>query len=67
MQLLPLYESQIKLYSNFWIGIYGDLWVIAGEFLIHIVQDMMKINRHKLANYQSGLRVMNLLQMTHNI
>ena len=52
-----------KRHSNFWIGIYGDLWVIAWEFLIDIVQDMMKINRHKLADYQSGLRVMNLIQI----
>lgn len=56
-----------RRHSNFWIGIYGDLWVIAWEFLIDIVQDMMKINRHKLANYQSGLRVMNSSQMFHNI
>lgn len=49
-------------HSNFWIGIYGNLWVIAWEFLIDIVQDMMKINRHKLADYQSGLRVINLIQ-----
>lgn len=50
-------------HSNFWIGIYGDLWIIAWEFLIDIVQDMMKINRHKLADYQNGLRVMNLIQI----
>ncbi len=49
-------------HSNFWIGIYGNLWVIAWEFLIDIVQDMMKINSHKLADYQSGLRVINLIQ-----
>ena len=52
-----------RRHSNFWIGIYGNLWVIAWEFLIDIVQDMMKINRHKLADYQSGLRVMNLIQI----
>ncbi len=60
-------KRKSKRHSNFWIGIYGDLWVIAWEFLIDIVQDMMKINRHKLASYQSGLGVMNLLQMAHNI
>lgn len=50
-------------HSNFWIGIYGDLWVIAWEFLIDIVQDMMKINRHKLPDYQNGLKVMSMLHI----
>ena len=50
-------------HSDFWIGIYGNFWVIAWEFLIDIVQDMMKINRRKLANYQSGLRVISLLKI----
>jgi hypothetical protein len=56
-------QRNFRRHSNFWVGLYGNLWVIAWEFLRDIIQDMMKINRHKLANYQSGLKVMSMLQM----
>ena len=55
-------KRKSKRHSNFWIGTYGDLWVIAWEFLIDIIQDMMNINRHKLPLYQKGLRAMSMLQ-----
>jgi len=51
-----------RRHSNFWLGIYGDLWVIAWEFLMDIIQDMMNINRHKFPFYQKGLRAMSMLQ-----
>ncbi len=56
-------QRNSRRHSNFWVGLYGNLWVIAWEFLRDIIQDMMQINRHKLANYQSGLKVMSMLQM----
>jgi Transposase DDE domain len=49
-------------HSNFWIGIYGELWIIAWEFLGDIIQDMMNCHRHKMPNYQNGIRAMNLIQ-----
>lgn len=51
-----------RRHSNFWIGIYGDLWIIAWKFLVNLVQDIMNINRHKLPSYQKGLRAMSILQ-----
>ena len=55
-------KRKSRRHSNFWIGIYGDLWIIAWEFLVNIVQDIMNINRHKLPSYQKGLRAMSILQ-----
>ena len=51
-----------KRHSNFWIGLYGDLWIIAWEFLVNIFQDLMSINSYKLPLYQKGLRAMSILQ-----
>jgi len=55
-------KRQSRRHSNFWIGMYGDLWIIAWEFLVDTIQDIMNINRHKLPSYQKGLRVMSILQ-----
>lgn len=51
-----------RRHSNFWLGLYGNLWIIAWEFLVDIIQQMMNINRHKLPLYQKGLRAMSMLQ-----
>ena len=50
-------------HSNFWVGLYGNLWVITWEFLRDTVQELMNCHRHKLPSYQNGLKVMSLLQM----
>ena len=55
-------KRRSRRHSNFWIGIYGDLWIIAWEFLGDIVQDFIKINRHKLPSYQKGLRAISILK-----
>lgn len=52
-----------KRHSNFWLGLYGSLWVIAWEFLTDIVQDMMNLSLHKLPSYQRGLKAMSMLQI----
>ncbi len=55
-------KRQSRRHSNFWIGMYGDLWIIAWEFLVETIQNIININRHKLPSYQKGLRVMSILQ-----
>ena len=47
--------------SNFWVGIYGKLWVIAWEYLIYIVQGMMNLSPQKKPYYQRRLKAMSLL------
>ena len=53
-----------RRHSNFWLGLYGNLWIIAWEFLVDIVRDLISVNRSKLALYRRGLKAMSMLQNT---
>lgn len=50
-----------KRHSNFWIGLYGSLWV--DNFLTcHIwVEELMRLTPHKLPFYQQGIRAKTLI------
>jgi hypothetical protein len=48
--------------SNFWLGLYGDVWIIAREFVGQWVEELMKVNLNKLPFYQKGIRAMNIIQ-----
>ncbi len=50
-----------KRHSNFWVGMYGELWVMAWEYLVEIVTDMMNFNPQKKLNYQRGLKALSML------
>jgi hypothetical protein len=30
--------------SNFWLGLYGDVWVITKEFVVQWLKELMKVN-----------------------
>jgi hypothetical protein len=51
-----------KRHSNFWLGLYGSLWINAWEFCSEFVNIMMMNNSHKLTNYQRGLNAMSLIE-----
>jgi len=48
--------------SNFWLGLYGSLWIQSQTFVQDWVQQLMRLNRNKLPFYQKGLRAMELMQ-----
>jgi hypothetical protein len=48
--------------SNFWLGLYGDVWIIAKEFVAQLVEELMRVNPNKLPFYQKGLRAMTIIQ-----
>lgn len=48
--------------SNFWIGLYGNVWAITREFVKEWVEELMRLNRNKLPFYQRGLRAMKIIQ-----
>jgi hypothetical protein len=50
-------------HSNFWIGMYGDLWIIGWEFLQDWVRDLMNFSPHKSPSYQKGLRVITKIKI----
>ncbi|WP_013334644.1 IS4 family transposase [Gloeothece verrucosa] len=45
-----------KRHSDFWVGLYGDNWIFAVEFCFNFIQEIMIINRHKIFNYQKGMK-----------
>lgn len=46
------------------LGLYGQLWVGAMEFLSDLADDFMRLKSAKLPYFQRGLRVMRLIQST---
>ena len=48
--------------SHFWLGLYGDVWMISQTFLGDWVEELMRLNPSKLPFYHRGLRAMNLIQ-----
>ena len=50
-------------HSNFWLGLYGDLWIIGWELLQELIVDMMSLNPHKLPSYQTGLKAIEKIKM----
>lgn len=51
-----------KRHSNFWIGLYGQNWIVAWHECQAWVDEMVGSIRNKQAFYQRGLRAMELIQ-----
>ena len=49
--------------SSFWIGLYGDVWIIGMELLSQWSQKLMSMAPNKLPFFQRGLRAMSLIQL----
>ncbi len=52
-----------RRHSNFWIGLYGSLWIHAWDFCADFVRIMMNHNRRKLTNYKRGLHAMSIIEL----
>ncbi len=50
-----------RRHSSFWIGLYGQCWVVGMEFCQGIVSELMRIRPNKLPFFQRGLRAMSLI------
>ena len=59
----PLTESRRsqRRHSSFWIGLYGQSWVVGMEFCHETIAELMKIRRNKRTFFQRGLRAMSLI------
>lgn len=55
-------QQSLTKNSNFWIGLYGDVWVIGMEFLSDWSQKLMRMAPNKLPFFQRGLRALSLMQ-----
>jgi hypothetical protein len=60
----PLKELKrmTRRHSNFWVGLYGQMWIAALESCSDWVRDLMTIRRNKRGFFQRGLRAMTLIQ-----
>ena len=54
----------IKRHSNFWVGLYGQSWILPWEYCEQLVTQLMSLSPHKFPLYQRGLRAMSLIQST---
>jgi Transposase DDE domain len=50
-----------KRHSNFWIGLYGENWLIAVDSCQEWVDSMLSLVRNKQPFYQKGLRAVKLI------
>jgi len=57
---LTEYGGSIRRHSSFWIGLYGQCWVVGMEFCQDIIE-LMRIRRNKLPFFQRGMRAMSLI------
>jgi len=51
----------ISRHSSFWIGLYGQSWVITMKFSQDSITELMRIRRNKLPFFQRGLRAMSFI------
>ena len=51
-----------KRHSNFWIGLYGQNWIVAFHECQVWVEELMNSIRNKQAFYRRGLKAMALIQ-----
>ena len=58
---LTEYGRSIRRYSSFWIGLYGQCWVVRIEFCQDIIIKLMRIRRNKRPFFQRGMRAMSLI------
>jgi len=58
---LTEYGRELRRHSSFWIGLYGQCWVVGIEFCQDIIIELMRIRRNKLPFFQRGLRAMSLI------
>ncbi len=59
---IKLATRKTRRHSNFWVGLYGGLWVETYEFCHQLVNQLMRLTPNKLPFYQQVLRAKMLIQ-----
>jgi hypothetical protein len=60
----PLLKKWLKVNHNFWVGLYGGLWVETFQICHHWVEQLMILTPNKLPFFQKGLRAKELILST---
>ncbi len=56
-----------RRHSNFWIGLYGQMWIIGWEFCRDWIEQLMQLSRNKLPYFQRGFRAMEEIQAVRRV
>ena len=51
-----------RRHSDFWVGLYGKMWIPGMEFCWHKIEQLMALSPSHLLDYQRGLRAMSLIK-----
>lgn len=54
-------KRQVRRHSEFWVGLYGQSWVLAWDFCYLFVEQIMRINLHKINEYNRGLKALSAI------
>ena len=59
---IKLVNRKTRRHSNFWVGLYGSLWVAKFELCHQLVEQLMRLTPRKLPFYLQGLRAKTLIK-----
>ncbi|NEP51145.1 MAG: hypothetical protein F6K65_21050 [Moorea sp. SIO3C2] len=53
-------KRSVQRHSNFWLGLYGTLWVESMELWSDIATELMNLKPHKHLNFIKGMKALSL-------
>ncbi len=59
-------KRKIKRNSDFWIGLYGEIWINNYDNYQEEVEKIMRINKNKQKYYQQGIKVKEKLEKLYS-
>ncbi len=54
-----------RRHSDFWVGLYGQIWIPGLEFCWRKIQQLIALSPSHLPYYQRGLRAMSMIQKAY--
>lgn len=57
-------QRTYRRHSNFWVGLYGQLWVDSMDIWSELATELMRLKPNKLNDFNRGLQAMRLIQST---
>ena len=58
-------RRKTRRHSEFWLGLYGELWCNNYEFYVEEINQIMQLNKNKLTFYQKGLQAMSEIKKVY--
>ncbi len=58
-------RRKTRRHSEFWLGLYGELWCNNYEKYLSEINQIMRLNRNKLTCYQKGLKAMSQIEKVY--